>query len=281
LILRQRNWSFSINNKKNKDNNQAIGVFDSGVGGLSVVEAINQLMPNENLIYVADSQFAPYGDKPDQLIESRVIAIADFFHQHNVKAIVVACNTATAAAIQLIRNQYDFPIIGLEPALKPAAEYTKNKKIGILATQSTLLSQKYKTLRSRFEKNVTIIEKASPLFVELVETALEIGSQELKMIKLELQPLIETNVDSLVLGCTHYPFLTNAIKNILGENIKLFDSGMPVAQELKRRLEENLNLSIREGKIQYYSSEPLKALKKFEQILDKKITLNHFSSSAR
>jgi glutamate racemase len=246
-----------------------------------VVKAIAQLMPNENLIYVADSQFMPYGNKSDQLIESRVVAIAEFLDQQNVKAIVVACNTATAAAIELIRRRYDYPIIGLEPALKPAVEYTKNKKIGVLATQSTLDSQKYQTLRSRFENQVTIIEKASPLFVELVETALQIGSHELEMIKSELHPLIEANVDSLVLGCSHYPFLTTAINNILGEHIKLFESGMPVAYELRRRLENKLNLNSRPGKVKYYSSDPLKALSKFEHILQKTIILNNFGDSVR
>lgn len=231
-------------------------------------------MPNEQLIYVADNLHAPYGEKSDAFIGSRVLAIADFLFQQNVKAIVVACNTATAAAVQSLRDKYQIPIIGVEPALKPAAEYSLNKKVGVIATKFTLASQKYKTLRARFEANVEIIEKASPLFVTLVETIADLGEEELSLIKRELEPFIQANVDSLVLGCTHYPFLQNTLSDILGKNIRLFESGLPVAAELKRRLENNLNQTSQKNQIDYYSSEPSKALNKFELLIGNKVVIN-------
>ncbi len=245
---------------------------------MSIVNAIHQLLPDERLIYVADNQHAPYGEKSDDFIASRVLAIAKFLIQQDVKAIVVACNTATAAAVQSLRDKYHIPIIGVEPALKPAAEYSLNKKVGVIATKFTLASQKYKTLRSRFEGQVEIVEKASPLFVTLVETIAEIGEQEIALIKQELQPFVDAKVDSLVLGCTHYPFLQNTLAEILGKNIKLFESGLPVAIELRRRLENKLVLDLNSlykanHLIDYYSSEPTKAQSKFEIILGHKVDI--------
>jgi len=233
-------------------------------------------MPNENLLYVADSLYTPYGDKSDQQIETRVLKIADFLNTKKVKAIVVACNTATAAAIKNLREKYQIPIIGLEPALKPAVNYSPNGRIGVLATRSTLESEKYQTLRSRFDSNIELTEKASPLFVELVENTPVIGKNELKLIEDELHIFKQSKIDSLVLGCTHYPFLTQAIDKILGPQVTLFESGKPVAKELNRRLQGVLNLSEIAGNIQYFSSDPERTQKMFEQILEQKILLNKF-----
>ena len=257
-------------------NNHPIGIFDSGVGGLSILKAIHELLPNENLIYVADSAFTPYGNKSDQLIELRVLAIAEHLIKQNVKAIVVACNTATAAAVQSLRDTYSIPVIGLEPALKPASEYTASARVGVLATQSTLDSQKYQALKKKFGQQLELVEKASPLFVELVENAPEITELELKLIKKELQPFINIEVDSLVLGCTHYPFLTQAITRIMGNNVALFESGSPVANELHRRLQGSMNLSTRPGAIDYFSSDPIKAQSAFDLILDDKVKIHQF-----
>jgi len=259
-----------------KINSQAIGIFDSGVGGLSVLQAIRQLMPNENLIYVADSLHTPYGKRSNEFIADRVERIAEFLLSKNVKSIVVACNTATAAAIHTLRKKYDIPIIGLEPALKPAVEFSENEKVGVLATQATLDSEKYQTLRSRFKANAKIIEKASNFFVELVERAETISAQEFQLIEKELAPFKNARIDSLVLGCTHYPFLTDAIQTIMGEGVRLFESGTPVAKEVKRRIESNLTSSDSPGEVIYYSSSPEKTQQTFNQILNTSIDLQSF-----
>ena len=235
------------------------------------MKAIAQLMPNENLVYVADSRYTPYGERSNDFIAERVEAIAAFLDSLPVKAIVVACNTATAAAIHMLREKYDFPIIGLEPAIKPAIALSENQRVGVIATQSTLDSQKYSDLKSRLIANAQasceLIEKASNYFVELVESATEIDTQVKQIVGEELSPFIEAKVDALVLGCTHYPFLTELIQEILGEEIQLFESGMPVARELQRRLENKLNDSASKGTIEYYSTNPELAQKQFEKLL--------------
>ena len=214
---------------------QAIGIFDSGVGGLSVLSAVRQLLPNENLVYVADTLYTPYGGRSAEFIESRVLSIAEFLAAQSVKLITVACNTATAAAVNSLREKHTIPIVGLEPALKPAVSFSAKEKVGVLATKATLDSEKYRQLRSRFTDDVEIVERASPLFVELVEKAPEIGPNEYQLIANELAPFVQAEVDALVLGCTHYPFLTETITNILGPSVSLFESAYPVAREIKRR----------------------------------------------
>ena len=230
-------------------------------------------MPNENLIYLADSEHAPYGNKSEQFIEERVLAIADFLFSKNVKAIVVACNTATAAAINHLRNNYSIPIIGLEPALKTAIKQTKNNKVGVIATESTLSSQKYQSLKNKLASDVFLIEKASPLFVELVEKAEIITHSDLLLIEKELQPFKQANIDSLVLGCTHYPFLTDSIIEVLGDEVTIFDSGLPVAKELQRRLMKNFNPQNKKGTTEYYSSNPLISQETFDKLLNQTVIL--------
>ncbi len=257
-------------------NSDSIGVFDSGVGGLSILKAIQEQMPNENLIYVADSEFTPYGNKSERQIESRVLKIAEHLISLKVKAIVVACNTATAAAITTLRSHYDIPIIGLEPALKPASEHTTNQRIGVLATQSTLDSQKYKKLKDQFSRSIHWIEKASQLFVELVENASEITPIERALIEAELAEFKQVGIDCLVLGCTHYPFLSKTITDIMGSEVTLFESGLPVAKELERRLQNNRNDRVQVNSIQYYSSNPAKAQLIFNSLLGENIEIGLF-----
>lgn len=233
-------------------------------------------MPNENLIYVADSEFTPYGNKSEQLIESRVMSIAELLNHQNVKALVVACNTATAAAIKSLREKYSIPVIGLEPALKPAAESTSSARVGVLATQSTLDSQKYQHLKNKFGNQLELVEKASPLFVELVETAPEITSLELELIEKELAPFKRAKIDSLVLGCTHYPFLTEAITAIMGPEVTLFESGLPVAKEVLRRLQYQQNDGNKIPSIEYYSSNPQKSQLIFDYLVGHETQLTPF-----
>ena len=234
---------------------------------------MRQLLPNENLIYVADSAYTPYGEKTNQQIEERVLLIARFLSSKNVKAMVVACNTATAAAVNRLREEYAFPIVGLEPALKPAAQASINKKIGVLATHATLRSQKYLALKSQFSASFEIFEKASPLFVNLVEDSDEISNNEFRLIQTELEYFRKNHVDSLVLGCTHYPFLTDAISNIMGNKVKLFESSMPVAVELSRRLEGKLSVSSQSGTNLFYSTNPKASEAKFNRLLDDAVTV--------
>lgn len=268
---------------KQKTDSAPIGVFDSGVGGLSVLNAIQTLMPEENLIYLADTQYTPYGERSTQFIHQRVNAVAEFLVQQQVKTLVVACNTATAAAIQSLREQYNIPIIGLEPALKPAVEYLLDKKkeatkkVGILATQATLDSEKYQKLRARFHQQVDIIEKASPLFVEMVESGASIGDTEKHLIQKELGIFIEQKVDSLVLGCTHFPFLTQTIQHTIGEDVKLFESAIPVASEVKRQIKSNRNTQTTKGYIKYFSNQPEIAKQKFNQILQQPVDVSLFN----
>lgn len=254
-----------------------IGIFDSGVGGLSVLKAIRQLMPQENLLYVADSKYTPYGDRERIFIESRVAAIAKFLMQQPVKLILVACNTATAAAIKLLRNQYAIPIVGLEPALKPAAEYSPKKSVGVIATQSTLQSEKYLDLKIRVAQNVQVTEKASKFLVELVESAEKISAQQSQIIKQELDIFLREKVDTLVLGCTHYPFLTQKIAEIMGDQVKIFESAMPVAKEVLRKLQDQKNQQNTQGWIKYFSTDPQKAQHSFETILAEKVELIHLN----
>ncbi len=214
-----------------------IGVFDSGVGGLSVLHEIRRLLPNEDLLYVADSGHAPYGDKSQQFIEQRSIAISEFLVSRNVKAIVVACNTATGAAIATLRSKFSVPIVAMEPAVKPAAALSKTGVIGVLATSRTLASANFVQLFARYGGDVRIEGQACPGLVEEVEAGNLSGSQSRLLLERYVLPLLERDADIIVLGCTHYPFLASLIKEIAGPTVAVIDSGAAVARELYRRLE--------------------------------------------
>src|SRR5690606_34331294 len=196
---------------RNAMSEAAIGVFDSGVGGLSVLREIRAQLPAEDLLYVADSGAAPYGERTEEFIRGRVRAIVEFFLRRQVKAIVVACNTATAVAVELIRSQYDIPVVAVEPAVKPAAALTKSGVIGVLATSRTLSSERFARLAGNYGEGVTVLLQACPGFVEQVEKG-ELDSVETRgLVQRYVGPLIDQGVDTLVLGCTHYPFLRAAI----------------------------------------------------------------------
>lgn len=214
-----------------------IGVFDSGVGGLSVLREIRRTLPGENLLYVADSAHAPYGDKSQQFIESRSIAIAEFLVSRNAKAIVVACNTATGAAITTLRSRFSMPIIAMEPAVKPAAENTQSGVIGVLATSRTLASDNFVKLFARYGEDVEILGQACPGLVEQVEAGDLSGDKTRLLLERYVLPLLERGADTLVLGCTHYPFLAPLIQEIAGAGVSVIDSAAAVARQLRRRLE--------------------------------------------
>ena len=227
---------------------QAIGVMDSGVGGISVLKHIHALLPFENLFYVADSLYAPYGNKTAEEITARCMILADFLMLQNVKALVVACNTATAAAIDTLRETFDIPIIGMEPAVKPAAEASKSGIIGVLATVGTLKSAQFAALLESYGRNVKVVTQACVGLVECIERG-ELDTPETKaLIRQYTAPLLADGADTIVLGCTHYPFVKDAIREIVGDKISLIDTGAAVAKQLKRQLEEKDLLSTNQQK---------------------------------
>ena len=229
-----------------------IGVMDSGVGGISVLKHIHALLPHENLIYFADSKYAPYGNKTAAEITARCMEIADFLIAKDVKALVVACNTATAAAIDSMREKYSLPIIGMEPAVKPAAEASKNGVIGVLATVGTLKSAQFAALLESHGRNVKVITQGCSGLVECIERG-ELDTPETKdLIRQYTAPLLAEGADTIVLGCTHYPFVKHVIQEIVGKEITLIDTGAAVAKQLKRQLEEKDLLSTSKEKAEVH-----------------------------
>jgi glutamate racemase len=214
-----------------------IGVFDSGVGGLSVLREIRRELPNEDLIYVADSGFAPYGDRPEEYVRGRAVAIMEFLRSQGAKAVVVACNTATGIAVDALRAGYDVPIVAIEPAVKPAAAHTRSRVVGVLATTQTLAGQKFARLVRSHAGDVEVLTQACPGLVEQVEAA-ELASPSTRvLVEQYLRPLIDKGADTIVLGCTHYPFLGELIRDVAGPSVTVLDSAGPVARELRRRLQ--------------------------------------------
>ncbi len=215
---------------------QAIGVFDSGVGGLSVLAKIRRHLPHEALIYIADSKYMPYGCKPECEVQTRCMAIAAFFEQRRCKAMVIACNTATAVAVHQIRDACSFPVIGMEPAVKPAVLQSKSHVIGVLATRGTAGSHKFNRLASRFAHQAQIIVQPCPGLVERIEAGDLAGRETRLILESFLLPLMREGMDTLVLGCTHYPFVMPLIRDIIGDEIAIIDSGGAIARELQRQL---------------------------------------------
>ena len=218
--------------------NHPIGVFDSGLGGFTVLREIRRLLPTEDLLYVADSGHAPYGDKPMSTIEARAIAITEFLLDQGAKAIVVACNTATGAAARLLRTRYPVPIIAMEPAVKPAVERTRSGVVAVLATRQTLASHNFSVLLERIGTGVEILLQPCPGLVERVEAG-DLDSERTRdLLNGYLAPLLARGADTLVLGCTHYPFLTPLIQELAGPGTLVLDSGAAVARQVQRRLNE-------------------------------------------
>lgn len=217
-------------------NNSPIGVMDSGVGGISVLKHIHALLPQENLIYVADSLHAPYGSKTAEAIKTRCFAVADFLVEKGVKSLVVACNTATAAAIDDMRARYALPIIGMEPAVKPAAAATQNGVIGVLATVGTLKSAQFAALLESYGRNVKVVTQACVGLVECIERGELNSPNTLHLIQQYCAPLLNEGADTIVLGCTHYPFVKDVIRTTVGDSVTLIDTGAAVASQLKHQL---------------------------------------------
>jgi glutamate racemase len=214
-----------------------IGVFDSGVGGLSVLREIRRELPAEDLIYVADSGYAPYGDRPEEYVRGRAIAIMEFLRAQGVKTVVVACNTATGIAVEALRARYTEPIVAIEPAVKPAAAQTRSRVVGVLATTQTLAGQKFAKLVSTHAGDVEVLTQACPGLVEQVERGALTSASTRSLVEQYLRPLLEKDADTIVLGCTHYPFVSDLIRDVAGPSVSIIDSAGPVARELRRRLQ--------------------------------------------
>lgn len=223
--------------------NAPIGIFDSGVGGLSVLRHVRAQLPHEHLIYVADAGFAPYGDKSEQVVAQRSLAIADFLVERGAKALVVACNTATISAIKVLREHYpDMPIVGVEPGLKPAAAASRSGKVGVLATYNTLHGAKFLALRELVSAATGVSFLLQPCvgLVDQIELG-ELGSpQILSMLQRYVAPLLDQGADTIVLGCTHYPLVRASIEQVIAaatdHSVTLVDTGDAVARQLARLL---------------------------------------------
>ena len=216
-----------------------IGIFDSGSGGLSVYREIVKLLPYERYVYYADNAHCPYGDKTAGFIQNRARTITDFLLGKGADIVVVACNTATAAAIGTLREEYPaVPFVGMEPAVKPAALGTQTGVIGVLATAGTLKGSKYLNTRGLYEDDVRIVEHVGQGFVELVEAGKLNGPEAESTVRASLQPLLDAGADKIVLGCTHYPFLRPVIERIAGPSVQVIDPAPAVARQTLRLLQE-------------------------------------------
>jgi glutamate racemase len=236
--------------------NRPIGIFDSGIGGTSIWGEIQELLPYEDCIYLADSKNAPYGEKSEERILELSIKNTEYLLGLGCKLIVVACNTATTNAIDYLRNNYNVPFIGIEPAIKPAAINSKSKIVGVLATKGTLSSSLFHSTSKNHATGITVLEQQGTGLVELIESG-KLDSDELfKLLEGYIMPMLEKGIDYLVLGCTHYPYLIPVLKKIMPANIIIIDSGQAVAKQTKSIL-ENFDLrtdSIETGKHQFYSN---------------------------
>jgi glutamate racemase len=237
-------------------NSHPIGIFDSGVGGTSIWREIHSLLPNEYTIYLADSKNAPYGGKTRDNILELSIKNTDLLLERGCKLIVVACNTATTNAIKILRETYSVPFIGIEPAIKPAALQTKTKAVGILATKGTLTSELFHHTSTLFTNGHHVVEQEGDGIVPLIESG-KGNSEEMKaLLKKYLKPMLEANIDYLVLGCTHYPYLIPLLTDLLPRHVKIIDSGEAVARQTKAIMEQNnlINTGAAKSENVFYSN---------------------------
>ena len=234
----------------------AIGVFDSGVGGLSVLRAIRAALPHEHLVYVADSGHAPYGDQSEAHITQRTLTVGHWLAEQGVKGITIACNTATVVAAKTLREQTHLPVVAIEPAIKPAVALTRSGVVGVLATRQTVQSAAVARLVDLYGTDKRIVLQSCPGWVELVERADLHSSETEALVRQFITPLIEQGADTLVLGCTHYPFLRYLIQHVAGEGVTLLDPAEAVARELARRLAEAgcVSDSTQLGEVQFFTS---------------------------
>lgn len=253
---------------------QPIGIFDSGIGGTSIFKEIHHLLPNENIIYLADSKNAPYGNKTPADIINLSEKNTDFLIAQNCKLIVVACNTATTNAISHLRKKYNIPFIGIEPAIKPASLQTKTKAIGILATRGTLSSALFHETMNLYSDGIIVVERNGEGIVPLIEAGKVDSIEMTNLITTYTKPMLDAHIDYLVLGCTHYPYLIPQLLKIIPKEVTIIDSGNAVARQTKAVLEKNklLNMSTFKPNFSFYSNHNTEVLK---SILDNKFSAEY------
>ena len=232
-----------------------IGIFDSGVGGLSVLREIRRVLPSEDLLYLADSAYAPYGDRDPEIIHARSVAVVGWLASQDAKAVVVACNTATGVSVDLLRQRFTLPIVAIEPAVKPAAALTRSGVVGVMATTRTLASPRFARLVAAHARGVRMATQACPGLVERVEAG-DLETDETRaLVSRYVQPLVGQGADVIVLGCTHYPFVTRLIAEAAGPGVTIVDPAVAVARELRRRLEQQgLLAGGRDGSTTYWTT---------------------------
>ena len=242
-----------------------IGIFDSGVGGTSIWKEIHTLLPKENSLYLADSKHAPYGEKSAEEILELSIKNTEYLLERNCKLIVVACNTATTNAIGYLRKTYKVPFIGIEPAIKPAAINSKSKTVGVLATKGTLSSSLFHSTSQNHAEGITVIEQQGKGLVEFIEKGALDSPGIKQLLSKFLKPMIAKDIDYLVLGCTHYPYLIPLLKQLLPEEVKIIDSGAAVARQTEAVLEKHgiLNNAKNDGMHQFFTNTNVAILKRF------------------
>lgn len=253
-------------------NNSPIGMFDSGIGGITILNSVKKLLPKENIIYYSDNLNSPYGNKSKREIQKLSIKNTRFLINKGCKIIVVACNTATTNSIEELRVNFNIPFVGIEPAIKPAAMHTKSGLIGVLATKGTLASGLFSNTANNYGSEIKIIERNAEGLVELIETGVFQGKKIEKVLKKYLFPMIEKEIDHLVLGCTHFPILTSTIRSLIPDNVKIIHSGEAVAKQTKRLLiKNNIANNLSNGKDYFYCTGLSDSLKK---ILSNKFVIN-------
>lgn len=252
------------------DTNSPIGIFDSGVGGLSVLRAIRAQMPEESIIYFGDQGHIPYGPRPMEQIRDFSEAITNFLLEYDAKIIVVACNTASAAALRYLREKFPrVQFVGMEPAVKPAAETTRTGRVGVLATPATFQGALYASVVERFANGVELLQDTCPGLVQQIEGGNLNGLETRKILEGALRPMLQKGIDTVVLGCTHYPFVIPLIQEIAGENVRVIDPAPSVARQVKRLLEAGgmrNDRSVR-GDVRFYTSGDPNALKSLLPVL--------------
>lgn len=261
------------------DRTNPIGFFDSGIGGLTVVKSVSQLLPNENIVYFGDTARVPYGSKSNDTVIEYSLQAANFLLRKNIKLLVVACNTASSVALKDLKRFLTIPVIGMiEPGSKMALRESRNGRIGIIGTNATINNKAYSHELKKLNPKVQVFEKACPLFVPIAEEGW-INHKATELIAKEyLTELKIKKVDSLVLGCTHYPILKSVIQNVMGRNVKLVDSGTPAARLVEEYLNGRglRNISNQIGRKEFYVSDlPNKFREIAERFLEKKITHLH------
>lgn len=225
-------------------NKKPIGVFDSGIGGLTVVKHLSTVMPNEHIVYFGDTARVPYGSKSNSTVIEYSIQDTNFLLHKNVKLVVVACNTASSIAVPELQNKFDVPVIGvILPGAQMAVSESKNKKIGVIGTRATINNRAYSKAIKQINSSIEVFEKACPLFVPLAEEGWTHHKASYEIAEEYLKELREKEIDTLVLGCTHYPILADVIQEVLGDNVKLIDSGIATAEIVKAEI-NNFGLNI-------------------------------------